>query len=82
MVTVGTYEAKTRLSELLDMVESGEVVAITRHGQEIARLVPPGSAPKVDTKDLMARIERWRKQQRNFRLDGLSVRDLKNAGRR
>src|SRR5947207_11889830 len=33
-------EAKARLSELLDAVERGETIAITRHGRRIARLTP------------------------------------------
>lgn len=45
MRTVGTLEAKTHLSELLDAVEEGEEVIITRHGKAVARLhavaVPP-----------------------------------------
>lgn len=40
MTTVGAFEAKTKLSELLDMVERGEEITITRHGDPIARLVP------------------------------------------
>jgi prevent-host-death family protein len=40
MTTVGAFEAKTKLSELLDMVERGEEITITRHGEPIARLVP------------------------------------------
>jgi len=40
MATVGAFEAKTKLSELLDMVERGEEVTITRHGEPVARLVP------------------------------------------
>ena len=40
MLTVTLVEAKTRLSELLDKVASGEEVVITRHGKEVARLVP------------------------------------------
>jgi prevent-host-death family protein len=40
MVEVGTYDAKARLSELLDKVEAGETVVITRHGRAVARLVP------------------------------------------
>ena len=39
MITVGAFEAKTKLSELLDRVERGEEVVITRHGKPIARLV-------------------------------------------
>jgi len=41
-LSVGAYEAKVKLSELLDKVERGEQVVITRHGKPIARLVPEG----------------------------------------
>jgi prevent-host-death family protein len=37
---VGAFEAKNRLGQLLDLVEQGEVVIITRHGKKVARLVP------------------------------------------
>ena len=40
MRTVGAYEAKTRLSELLNRVASGDSVTITRRGRPVARLVP------------------------------------------
>ena len=39
-LTVGAFEAKTHLSSLLQRVESGEVVTITKHGRPVARLVP------------------------------------------
>lgn len=38
---VGAYEAKTHLAELLDRVEQGETVRITRRGKLIAELGPP-----------------------------------------
>lgn len=38
--TVGAFEAKTHLSALLQKVEAGEEITITKHGQPIARLVP------------------------------------------
>jgi prevent-host-death family protein len=37
---VGAYEAKTHLPALLDRVERGEEIIITRRGRPIARLVP------------------------------------------
>jgi len=37
---VGVFEAKNRLGHLLDLVEQGEVVVISRHGKQVARLVP------------------------------------------
>lgn len=42
MREVGSFEAKTHLSELLAAVEAGETVTITRHGKAIAQLVPVG----------------------------------------
>jgi prevent-host-death family protein len=41
MREVGAFEAKNKLGKLLDLVERGEEVIITRHGREVARLVPP-----------------------------------------
>ena len=40
MTEIGTFEAKNRLSELLDRVERGEEVVITRRGKPTAKLVP------------------------------------------
>jgi antitoxin (DNA-binding transcriptional repressor) of toxin-antitoxin stability system len=41
MTVVGTFEAKTKLSELLDRVERGEEFVITRHGKPVAKLAAP-----------------------------------------
>ena len=38
---VGAFEAKTRLSELLDLVEKGAVYVITKRGRPVAELRPP-----------------------------------------
>ena len=40
MLEVGAFEAKNKLGQLLDLVEQGEVVVITRHGKKVARLIP------------------------------------------
>jgi prevent-host-death family protein len=45
MVTVTLVEAKAHLSELLDKVEAGEQVVITRHGKPVAN-ISPMIAPK------------------------------------
>lgn len=43
--SVGVHEAKTHLSRLLERVAGGEEIAITRRGEEVARLVPaPGGS--------------------------------------
>ncbi len=55
---IGAFEAKNRLSALLDQVErGGEEVVITRHGRAVARLVPvAGTAPQELRRAAMARI--------------------------
>ena len=40
MREVGAFEAKNKLGSLLDLVERGEEVVITRRGRPVARLVP------------------------------------------
>lgn len=40
MNAIGAFEAKNTLGSLLDRVESGEEIVITRHGKPVARLVP------------------------------------------
>jgi prevent-host-death family protein len=78
MRQVGVYDAKTRLARLLDEVEAGETIEITRHGKPIARLTPIG-IPKRDIEEAIARLRELRK---GVRLDGLSIKDLINEGRK
>jgi prevent-host-death family protein len=41
MRTVSLADAKAHLSELLNIVEAGEEIVITRHGRAVARVSPP-----------------------------------------
>lgn len=41
MTTVGIFEAKNRLSELVERAARGEEIVITRRGEQVARLVAP-----------------------------------------
>lgn len=59
-VTVGAFEAKTHLSSLLQRVEAGEEVTITKHGRPIARLVPVGEKASRDWKSFWARVDAYR----------------------
>ena len=40
MREIDAFEAKNKFGQLLDWVERGEEITITRHGKEVARLVP------------------------------------------
>ncbi|MCW7538378.1 type II toxin-antitoxin system prevent-host-death family antitoxin [Aquabacterium sp. A7-Y] len=57
--TVGAFEAKTHLSALLERVEQGEEIVITRHGRPIARLAPI-APPSRDPVDMLARARALR----------------------
>lgn len=80
MAQVGAYEAKTHFAALLDRVERGERISITRHGRVVAVLAPPPEMPDRTVEEAIAEIIEMRKG-RALGHD-LSVRDLINAGRR
>jgi len=79
MKTVGAYEAKTHLPRLLDEVAKGERITITKHGHPVAVLIPPEA---VGTRDVEAVIARFREFRKGNRLNGLTIRELIDEGRR
>ncbi len=79
MHTVGSYEAKTHLSRLLQMVAKGESVTITRHGVPIARLVPANADAKRKPAEV---IEELREFRSGRKLGKLSLRKMIEEGRR
>ena len=78
-IVVGAYEAKTHLSELLEKVEAGEEIVITRHGAPIAKLVPvrPASS-RAERQDAIDRIQALGK---SLSLGSLKIKDLVQQGR-
>lgn len=79
MREIGAFEAKSKLGTLLDWVESGEEVVITRRGRAVARLVPATSG---------GGSERARKAaagllqaSRGLSLAGIAIKDLVAEGR-
>jgi len=79
MATVGAYEAKTHLPELLKRVENGESITITRHGHPVAQLVPPGAAPARDACQVIDDIMRFR--EGHTLGPDLTIRQLIDEGR-
>jgi len=72
--------AKARLAELLDEVERGETVVITRHGKPIARLVPDEEARKERAARAIERIKELRKHTQPATIEEIIA--WKNEGRR
>jgi len=82
MTTMGFYEARTHLSELLDDVAKGKKVLITRRGRPAALISPP---PKENQRDVRQTV----KEMLAFRDRGgptlgrqVSIRELIDEGRR
>lgn len=80
MASVGAYEAKTHLPELLRRVEAGERITITRHGTPVAELIPPGPTPGGTAAEAVAALRSFR-AGRTLGSE-LTVRDLIDEGRR
>jgi prevent-host-death family protein len=80
MTKVGAFEAKTHLPKLLARVTAGESIVITRHGEEVAHLIPPPR--KASRTEPGAAIARWKRARKGVTLGGLKVRALVDAGRR
>ncbi len=76
MISVGSYEAKTRLSELLQKVIRGEVIEITKHGVPVAHVVPVNRTAGVG-----GVIDELRSFRKGKRLDGIQLKDLISEGR-
>lgn len=81
MTSIGFYEARTRLSELLDQVGKGKKVLITRRGKPAALLVPPPKEAEKDVRQVIEEFKAYSKRQGRT-LGGLSYRDLIEDGRR
>ena len=79
MASVGAFEAKTHFSNLLERVEKGEQIIITRHGKPVAKLVP---ATGVDVQVVDQTIAQLKEFAKGQSLGGLSVRELREEGRR
>jgi prevent-host-death family protein len=75
----GAPEAKNKLGQLLDRVEAGEEIVITRRGRIVARLVPHRPAIKYERAREAA--DAIRAMRKGVRLGGLKIKDLINEGR-
>jgi len=79
MREVGAFEAKNKLGTLLDWVERGEQVVITRRGKPVARLVPVAG---FDRDKARRAVEGILQASRGVTLGGLKIKDLIEEGRR
>ncbi|MCX6617449.1 MAG: type II toxin-antitoxin system prevent-host-death family antitoxin [Acidobacteria bacterium] len=79
METVGSFEAKTHFSALLERVAKGETITITKHGVPVAKLVPANAPAKRSREEVLRDLEEFGKGRS---LGGLTFRQLIDEGRR
>lgn len=77
-IQIGSYDAKTKLPELLRQVRAGRSFTITNHGKAIADLVPSASAR---AKDSVAAVEKLKAFMRADPVRGVDIKALTEAGR-
>ena len=76
MTSVGAYEAKTHLPQLIERVLNGETIQITRHGVPVANLIPVAKRTP-----LTSVVEELRRLRKGRKLNGVSIAQLISEGR-
>ncbi len=79
MCEIGAFEARNKLGQLLDRVEAGEEVVITRRGRIVARLVPP--RPAIDPEQARNAAAAIRAMSKGVTLGGQKINDMVAEGR-
>jgi prevent-host-death family protein len=77
-IEIGSYEAKTKLPELLRQVKAGKSFTVTNRGEAIADLVP---AAGMKAKDKVAAAEKLKAFMRADPVRGVNIRKLVDEGR-
>jgi prevent-host-death family protein len=67
MRSIGTYELKAHLSRVLDEVEGGERILVTRNGKPVAEIVP--YEERMSTEELIARIRAIRERSKKVSIE-------------
>ena len=80
MREVQASDAKTHLPQLLDEVERGETIVITRHGRPVARLVPEAERRQAEIRAAIDDIKALRRAGPKLSAD--EIRALINEGRK
>lgn len=80
MLEIGAFEAKNRLAALLDAVERGEEVTITRRGKPVAKLVRHEAT--IDRSKAIEAVEQLRAMRKGVTLGDMTIKELIEESRR
>ena len=78
---IGAFDAKNKFGMLLDRVEQGEEITITRHGKPVARLVP--NVTRIDKSQVRAALDRIRARAKELKepFDWAAIKSDRDSGR-
>ncbi|NLT22545.1 MAG: type II toxin-antitoxin system prevent-host-death family antitoxin [Syntrophorhabdus sp.] len=76
--TVSAFDAKTHLSQLLQEVEKGRTITITRRGKVVARLIPAAEEDAASVDEILTELSAIRKRVKG----GYDIKELINEGRK
>lgn len=79
--SIGAFEAKTHLSSILDKIEKGSQVIITKHGKPVAKLVPISNADRIQLSESIEHLKKF-SEKNKLSLGNLDWKSLRDEGRR
>lgn len=79
MEKIGAYQAKTHLPRLIEKVQEGEEIIITKHGVPVAVLKPYEPEKIVDTKEVIKDLHQFREKNT---LGEITIREMIDEGRK
>ncbi len=82
MIKIGAFEAKNTFGTLLDRVQRGEEIIITRHGEPVARMIP--NVARIDDSQSRSALQRIRNRAQVARFpkfDWDSLKEARDQGR-
>ena len=82
MMSIGFYEARTHLSELLDQVAQGKKILVTRRGKPVALIVPPPQDPGEDIESVVTEMLAFRDREGPKLRGKTTIKKLIEEGRR
>lgn len=82
MRQIQSSEAKAKFSELLDAVEAGETIVISRHGKPVARIVPDADAQATQGRRAVEALRRFREQMPRQSISVDEILEMRDEGRK
>lgn len=83
MIPVPIFEAKNKLPYFIHIVESGDVIQLTRHGKPVARILPESDfSKKDDSMKFYNELMNWRKENSDCFFTEVELQQTQNFRKR